>query len=311
MLCVHGSPLYQWDRNRQLLINAVDIDSKFEVHCCHTEDSNALVVVPIIEGDAILVNIPNILLQRSGYLRVYVVTEGDTIYDQTFYVMARQKPDDYVYTETEVLSYSSLEKRIAELEKGGVSGEQIAEAVGEYLDENPIAETDPNVPNWAKQPEKPTYTAEEVGALPSDTHIPSIDGLATEQYVDDAIANLPTGGGGSTYTTLWSGSVSNNCDVILSDSVLNYKQIIIVACISGNPMYQFTGIFYPEQMVDINESSYQQCYLSTPFEINSGGGTISAICTGVADIYRENKIRWSSINKQWKSANMLAVIGVN
>ena len=32
-------------------------------------------------------------------------------------------------------------------------------------------ETDPTVPDWAKQPEKPTYTADEVGALPSDTLI--------------------------------------------------------------------------------------------------------------------------------------------
>lgn len=38
---------------------------------------------------------------------------------------------------------------------------------------NISAETDPTVPNWAKQPQKPTYTPEEVGALPSDTKIPS------------------------------------------------------------------------------------------------------------------------------------------
>lgn len=34
-------------------------------------------------------------------------------------------------------------------------------------------ETDPTVPSWAKQPSKPTYTANEVGALPSSTQIPS------------------------------------------------------------------------------------------------------------------------------------------
>ena len=33
-------------------------------------------------------------------------------------------------------------------------------------------ETDPTVPSWAKQPAKPSYTAQEVGALPSDTVIP-------------------------------------------------------------------------------------------------------------------------------------------
>lgn len=33
-------------------------------------------------------------------------------------------------------------------------------------------EIDPTVPDWAKAPEKPTYTANEVGALPRDTKIP-------------------------------------------------------------------------------------------------------------------------------------------
>lgn len=47
---------------------------------------------------------------------------------------------------------------------GGVSDEKIAEAVGTYMEAHPIEETDPTVPQWAKQPEKPTYTASEVGA---------------------------------------------------------------------------------------------------------------------------------------------------
>lgn len=36
-----------------------------------------------------------------------------------------------------------------------------------------MKETDPTVPSWAKQPNKPSYTASEVGALPADTKIPS------------------------------------------------------------------------------------------------------------------------------------------
>lgn len=45
-------------------------------------------------------------------------------------------------------------------------------------------ESDPTVPSWAKQPSKPTYTAEEVGALPADTEIPDISGLATKQELE-------------------------------------------------------------------------------------------------------------------------------
>lgn len=43
-------------------------------------------------------------------------------------------------------------------------------------------ETDPTVPAWAKQPQKPTYTAAEVGA-------------ATQEDIEKALANLPTGDG--------------------------------------------------------------------------------------------------------------------
>ena len=41
------------------------------------------------------------------------------------------------------------------------------------MQEHPFEETDPTVPDWAKQPEKPTYTAEDVGALPDNTKIPT------------------------------------------------------------------------------------------------------------------------------------------
>ena len=37
-------------------------------------------------------------------------------------------------------------------------------------------------------------TADDVGALPNSTIIPSIDGLATEEYVDNAVAEVTTGG---------------------------------------------------------------------------------------------------------------------
>lgn len=52
---------------------------------------------------------------------------------------------------------------------GSVSSEQIAQAVEEYMIAHPFTETDPTVSDWAKQPKKPSYTAEEVGALPDTT----------------------------------------------------------------------------------------------------------------------------------------------
>lgn len=66
-----------------------------------------------------------------------------------------------------------LISRVDTLEKEPISEEQIEKSVKSYLEKNPIEETDPTVPAWAKAKEKPTYTAEEVGALPSTTVIPS------------------------------------------------------------------------------------------------------------------------------------------
>ena len=70
-------------------------------------------------------------------------------------------------------------------ESGGATPEQIAGAVGKYLAEHPIEETDPTVPEWAKQPEKPTYTALEVGA---DT-IGTSESKVSEHNVSDAAHN--------------------------------------------------------------------------------------------------------------------------
>ena len=62
---------------------------------------------------------------------------------------------------------------------GSVDPADIAKAVEDYLSANPIQEQDPTVPAWAKQPEKPTYTAAEVGALP-DTYKPPVDDALSE-----------------------------------------------------------------------------------------------------------------------------------
>ena len=42
------------------------------------------------------------------------------------------------------------------------------------------SETDPTVPQWAKQPQKPTYTAQEVSALPNSTKYGSTIDLAMD-----------------------------------------------------------------------------------------------------------------------------------
>lgn len=91
---------------------------------------------------------------------------------------ATGKAKETIDTDTEIEdTYADvildLISRVDTLEKEPISEEKIEKSVKSYLEKNPIEETDPTVPEWAKEEEKPTYTAEEVGALPSTTVIPS------------------------------------------------------------------------------------------------------------------------------------------
>lgn len=95
-------------------------------------------------------------------------------------------------------------------------------------------ETDPTVPAWAKQPRKPTYTAEEVGALPSSTVISAISGKQDKltpgdnvSIVDNVISFTGSSGDGiindtqisesTTYSSQKIESILGDIDEILSE----------------------------------------------------------------------------------------------
>ena len=61
---------------------------------------------------------------------------------------------------------SGLTKRIYEMEEAGMSEELIERAIAEYFAKNPLEESDPTVPAWAKNESPPT--AEEIGAVSED-----------------------------------------------------------------------------------------------------------------------------------------------
>lgn len=176
--------LYQWDTDRQIKITT---DLMVDEVQFDTILSKSLIVKPRVDVKlgGVVADIPNILLQGNMEINVYVIMHTENGKHVTehrkFEVIKRKKPSDYIYTETEVLSYESLEKRVSELEQSGGTG-------------GILKETDPTVPDWAKKPTKPSYTAEEVGALPEDTEIPDITAL------EDRVSKLERGGAsGGTY----------------------------------------------------------------------------------------------------------------
>lgn len=89
---------------------------------CYEEDGN------------VYVKVPNILLQLSGDLFVYVYPysgdEAHTSIKKKFNIRAREKPYDYVYTETELEDY----KKIAEQYEANVHYEQTLQETKDILE---------------------------------------------------------------------------------------------------------------------------------------------------------------------------------
>lgn len=143
------SCFYQWDLNQKLIVNDTVHN---QVHFADADDSIALVMEIYEKDGQRYVDVPNIFFQNSGRLFAYVCGSSE-IEDHThavckFKIKARPKPDDYVYTETETITIekiqngmTDLENRMDELEQQPVSEEVIADAVNDYLDENPIGST--------------------------------------------------------------------------------------------------------------------------------------------------------------------------
>lgn len=103
--------LWQWDLNQQLTVAG----SCTEVHYLD-KGAPFTLTVAVKDGKA---DIPNILLQRPGRLVVYAyIVDAQDHHTKTceaFGISARPKPDNYVYTETEVKTWSDLQSQIGDL----------------------------------------------------------------------------------------------------------------------------------------------------------------------------------------------------
>lgn len=104
--------LTQWDKDRKAIVTG--FEGGAEVHFASPGDDHGAYVVELTDGEAA---VPNILLTMAGVINVYVYPADRTVFAAALPVMAREKPDDYIYTETEVLSYKTLDEKIGDLAK--------------------------------------------------------------------------------------------------------------------------------------------------------------------------------------------------
>lgn len=105
---------YQWDINQKLI---VEDDSITEVHFSNRTNSYSLVCDIQNEGDLRVVFVPNVLLQTNWPIKVYAYLKDHTEVSETFKVIEKDKPEDYIYTPDEIKTWEELNNRITELEK--------------------------------------------------------------------------------------------------------------------------------------------------------------------------------------------------
>ena len=192
----------QWDLNRKII---VEDDSITQVHFTNLLNKNALVS----EVKNHLADVPNVLLQDYGTILIYGYDGNYTKYVEAFRVIRREKPEDYIYTETEVLNYNNLLERMNNIEGS------IEQVVTDYLRENPPKVdlegyatkeyVDNAIAAISAVDLSDYFTKEEANAkFATKEEIPSTSGLATEEfvnrkvsglasesYVDDAVAAIP------------------------------------------------------------------------------------------------------------------------
>ena len=100
---------YQWDIDRKLIVEDASIS---EVHFSNRTDDYALVVKTYVENGITLANVPNILLQTDWRIHVYAVDSNYTKHEKCYEVIARTKPSDYVYTETEIINWQYIKTEL-------------------------------------------------------------------------------------------------------------------------------------------------------------------------------------------------------
>ena len=97
--------LFQWDLNKQIPCSFP------EAHfaCVGSEDA---LIVKANGGNA---QIPNVLLQEGKDIMVWMMEDGAVADSGRIRIVTRAKPADYIYTETEVITFESLVAKVEDV----------------------------------------------------------------------------------------------------------------------------------------------------------------------------------------------------
>lgn len=182
----HEGWLTQWDKNRTVLVSGLDLteypDAVIQFSSPNDGVDKAYVIKPYVGDDGLVhAKFPNILLTVSGRIDVFVYRDDHTCVRGVFVVAPREKPDDYVYTETEVWRY---EKFVEQLNGKEDTANRVT-IVDDSSDDKhyPTAKAVYKaIPKSLKNPYSLTFTGAVTG---------SYDGSKPMTF------NIPSGGGGA------------------------------------------------------------------------------------------------------------------
>lgn len=185
--------LYQWDTGQKIMLFGVSAGARVD----WVQGTTLLTVEAYESGGKVYADVPNILLQTSGSIKalVYVIDDNarETVYAKPMTVRSREKPSEYVYTETEVKSWEDLSDRVAALEDNPITPEDIGQAVESYLTENPVSAPVESVNGKTGAVE---LTASDVGAAGAVQSVVS----ATNESIYNAVMDMYNNG--SPYTVV-------------------------------------------------------------------------------------------------------------
>lgn len=103
--------LYQWDKDKRVVIDGFLPRTKVDFYAVNDCKESALTVYAYVEAGHVVADIPNILLQTAGYLRVHVRPPADDVVHtpeiKDIKVVRKEKPEDYDYTETPTVSLAN------------------------------------------------------------------------------------------------------------------------------------------------------------------------------------------------------------
>ena len=173
---------YQWDLDRKLIVSDKTIS---EVHFCNRLGGVSIIRYVYEVNGMYLVDVPNLLLQESFRMNVYGYDKNYTKHSMNFNIVARTRPENYIYTDEDIQTWKELEARVQNIEEAGISDGVIDAGIQKYLEEHPI---EVDLTGYATE----EFVNEAIGAI----DIPEVDlsnhytKAETDKAIEDAVGAI-------------------------------------------------------------------------------------------------------------------------